>query len=209
MAQLPKLQIPLPPRFLDHPGNPRIRWQHWKAQLDNFFLLTSFTLHDDVTLSDEVKNAYLSSLLGCEGSRILMAHPVATRASTTTYEDFAAEVGQLFERPINPIRAEYEFRSRKQGPNETVSEYLTASRTLYIDCERPDQESHNLAMQLALGCYNRHTQEKLLTETTVNLDRFVRIMQADESAHASSTAIRHKSVDVATVYQQRTPQKPT
>ena len=173
MAQLPKLQIQLPPRFLDHPGDPRIRWQHWKAQLDNFFLLTSFTLHDDVTLSDEAKNAYLSSLLGCEGSRILMAHPVATRASTTTYEDFATEVGQLFERPINPVRAEYEFRSRKQGPNETVSEYLTALRMPYIDCEHPDQESHNLAMQLALGCYNRHTQEKLLTETTVNLDRFV------------------------------------
>ena len=78
----------------------------------------------------------------------------------------------------NPVRAEYEFRSRKQGPNETVSEYLTALRTLYIDCERPDQESHNLTMQLPLGCYNRYTQEKLLTETTVNLDRFVQIMQA-------------------------------
>ena len=72
-----------------------------------------------------------------------MAHPVATRVSTTTYEDFAAEVGQLFERPINPIQAEYGFCSHKQGPNEMVSEYLTALCTLYIDCEHLDQESQS------------------------------------------------------------------
>ena len=58
-------------------------------------------------------------------------------------------------------------------------------------------------------CYNHHTQEKLLTESTVNLDCFVQIMQVDESAHASSAAIHHESVDVATVHQQRTPQRLT
>ena len=48
------------------------------------------------------------------------------------------------------VRAEYDFRNRKQGATETVTNYLTALRTLHIDCERPEQESHNLAMQLAL-----------------------------------------------------------
>ena len=107
-----------------------------------------------------------------------MAHPIATQASTLDYDTFAKEVGGLFERPNNPVRAEYDFRSRKQGATEMVTDYLTALRTLHIDCERPEQESHDLTMQLALGCYNQRTQEKLLTETVVDLDCFVQIMQA-------------------------------
>ena len=43
-------------------------------------------------------------------------------------------------------------------------------------------------MQLAIGCYTRRTQEKLLQETEVSLDTFVRIMQADETAALSSAA---------------------
>ena len=45
-------------------------------------------------------------------------------------------------------------------------------------------------MQLAIGCYNRHTQEKLLKETNISLARFRDIMEADETAQASSTTMR-------------------
>ena len=48
-------------------------------------------------------------------------------------------------------------------------------------------EEHSIAMQLAIGCYNRSTQEKLLQETEVNLTNFQRIMEADETAAASHT----------------------
>ena len=209
MAQLPKLQIPLPPRFLEHPGDPRVRWSHWMAQLNNFFTLTNLTLPTDSSLSDEAKNAYLATLLGCEGSRIFMAHPIATQASTLDYDTFAKEVGGLFERPNNTVRADYDFRSRKQGATETVTDYITALRTLHIDCERPEQESHNLAMQLALGCYNQRTQEKLLTETVVDLDRFVQIMQADETAQASSAVIRHDSTIFAAANPPRSKSEPS
>ncbi len=102
MAQQPlKLNIPLPSRFFKHPGDPRIRWQHWKAQLDIFFVLTNLTLA--TKLSDIAKNAYLSSLLGCEGSRVLMAHPGATEAATKAYDIFSKDVGKLFERPTNSV----------------------------------------------------------------------------------------------------------
>ena len=47
-------------------------------------------------------------------------------------------------------------------------------------------EEHSIAMQLAIGCYNRSTQEKLLLqETEVNLTNFQQIMEADETAAAS------------------------
>ena len=142
-------------------------------EVGHFFVLTNLTLSDGNALTDAAKNAYLASLLGTEGSRILLAHPVATQAATLSYDAFSQAVGQLFERSTNPVRAEFEFRSRKQGACETIAEYLTALHTLHTDCNRQDEEQHNLAMQLALGCYDRRTQKKLLTETIVDLDKFV------------------------------------
>jgi len=201
-----RLTIPLPTTFCDHPGEPKVRWSNWLAQLDNFFTLTDLTLSAGDKLTDRAKNAYLSSLLGNEGSRILMAHPVAATASTATFAQFSTDVQALFERPTNPVRAEYEFRSRRQGATESVTDYLTALRTLHIDCDNPGHvgstskaiEDHNLAMQLAIGCYSRRTQEKLLQCSKVELDKFLRIMLADEAASISSAAMR-SDPNIATV----------
>ena len=207
-AHPPRLQVPLPPVFLDHPGEPRTRWTNWSAQLDNFFTLTNLTLATDNQLTDRAKNAYLTTLLGSEGLRILMAHPVAATATTADYNTFLNDVRQLFERPINPVRAEFDFRSRQQGACESVSDFLTALRTLYADCTPvtvPDApagvataiEEHNIAMQLAIGCHSRSTQEKLLQESAVSLPNFKRIMEADETAAASSAALRTTQPHVA------------
>ena len=171
MAAPPRLQVPLPPVFLEYPGDPRVRWSNWSAQLDNFFSLTNLTLAADQQLSDRAKNAYLASLLGSEGNRILMAHPAAATAGTATYATFKAAVQRLFERSVNLVCADFDFRSRCQGAHESVNE-------------------HSIAMQLAIGCYNRHTQERLLKETNISLTRFRDIMEADETAQASSTAMR-------------------
>ena len=99
------IQVPLPPTFMDLPGDPRVRWSNWIAQLENFFTLTNLTLPEDNALSDRAKNAYVATLLGSEGSRILMANPAAATAETATYAQFKESVMALFERPVNPVRA--------------------------------------------------------------------------------------------------------
>ena len=132
--------------------------------------------------------------------RILMAHPVAATATTADYATFKDEVRQLFEHPINLVRADFEFRSRKQRACESVGDFLTTLCTLYADCTPAMAgtpagtvtaiEEHSIAMQLAIGRHNRSTQEKLLQETAVSLANFKRIMEADETAVGSSAALR-------------------
>ncbi len=197
-----KLTIPLPPHFLEFPGDPKMRWSNWINQLKNFFTLTDLTLPKESKLTNRAKNAYLASLLGTEGARILMAHPVATTAESATFDKFSAGVGNLFQRPVNLVRAEFDFRNRRQGPTESVADFLTALRTLYADCDtssissdgavRTKIQDHDLAMQLAIGCHSRRAQEKLLLETSVELNKFVQIMQADESATETSSAMRNE-----------------
>ncbi len=135
-----------------------------------------------------------------------MANLVGATAATATHTEFCRDVQALFERPVNPVRAEYDFRSRRQGACESVSDYLTALRTLLLDCDTLDLasadakelEDHNLAMQLAIGCYNRQTLEKLLKEKQVDLNNFIEIMQADESATQSVTALRNDTAPGST-----------
>ena len=147
------------------------------------------------------KKCLFDHLTRSEGVRILMEHPVAATAATADHETFIKKVRQLFERPVNPVHTDFEFRSRRQGACESVGELLTALRMLYTDCTPPTVEraaagaaraieEHSIAMPLAIGCYNRSTQEKLLQETEVNLTNFQRIMEADETAAASSAALR-------------------
>ena len=79
---------------------------------------------------------------------------------------------------------------------------------LYVDCQHDaitnvtttaNLEQHVLAMQLAIGCYSRRTQEKLLQETKVNLEHFVCIMQTHETAALSSAAALHNETTGTTV----------
>ena len=83
-----RLQVPLLSTFLDLPGEPRVRWSSWIAQLENFFALTNLTLPENNALSDRAKNAYLATLLGSEGSCILMANPAAATAEDAAYTQF-------------------------------------------------------------------------------------------------------------------------
>ena len=204
MSLPPRLQVPLPPTFLEHPGEPCIRWSTWSTQLDNFFALTNLTLSAEQQLTNQTKNTYLAMLLGSEGGRILMAHPVVATASMAMFATFWEAVRRLFECPINPVCADFDFRSRRQGAHKSVSDYLTVLHTLYSSCTLVALENapagaasaieeHSIAMQLAIGCYNCQTQAKLLREQTVDLDAFCDIIEADEMARASSTAIHGAS----------------
>ncbi len=155
------LRVPLPPSFLELPGEPTIKWTQWISQLEAFFFLTNSSLAEDKQLTARQRVAYVRSLLGAEGIRIVAAHPVSARWDTIDYAEFKAELKTLFERPTNPVRAEFDFRQRMQGANESVTDYHTALRSLVADCEinNNDHENRNLAMQLVIGCRAKATQE--------------------------------------------------
>ena len=101
-----RIQVPLPPTFLDIPGDPRVRWSNWMPSWKNFFTLTNLTLLEDNALGYRAKNAYVAILLGSKGSHILMANPAATTTKTATYAQFKESVmTALFEQPVNPVHA--------------------------------------------------------------------------------------------------------
>ena len=126
----------------------------------------------------------MRSLLGAEGVCIVAAQPVSNKWDTITYDEFKKELISLFERPSNPVRAKFDMHQRMHVINETVNDHVTALRTLVADCDIQDNiyENHQLAMQLVIGCRAKLTQEKLLAEQTIDLDKLLTVMRAEESA---------------------------
>ena len=90
MAQ--RLQVSLPPTWLDIPGDPRVQWSNWVCRLElDFFTSIS-------GLTDRAKSAHLCTLLGWESSHILMAHPaeeIAATATCVTFKDNAKPHGHF------------------------------------------------------------------------------------------------------------------
>ena len=194
------LRVLLPPSFLDMPGEPTIKWPQGISQLVAFFFLTDSNLAEDKRLTQCQKVTYVRSLLGDEGMRIGAAHPISNKWDIITYDEFKKELKSFLERPKNPVRAEFDLRQKMQGINETVSDYVTVLRTLMADYYIQDNiyENRQLAMQLVIDCRAKLTQEKLLAEQTIDLDKFLTVMRADESA----AAIRQENTIASSIQRQ-------
>lgn len=207
----------MPSPYLEHPGEPNLQFKTWLAVFNDFIDMSDAHLAEESKMSDKQKNAYLFALLGTEGIRIFSTDPAALAKDTTTYANFSKAATEVFGVPVNKIRALYDFQMRTQGATETTMEYLSALRAIAADCEFGALLKNRLAIQLAVGCHQKETQEKLLSEVTVNCDRFVTLMQADESARASSSAIRGERKTTAVINTQSknqrtpktTPRRPT
>ena len=188
MATIQKLPAPMPDKFWPHSGEqPPLKWDQWKVQLDIFFTLLDSSLPEDHKLSNAQKNMYLSNLLGAEGTRMFSAHPVASTFA------FAAAAKSIFGRPINAIRAHFDFNMRKQDQHESIQDYILALRALMTDCTFHGQENYHLAIQLATGSYSKDTQTRLLAQQNIDLDEFTRIAEAEESSAQNASSIRCKT----------------
>ena len=175
-------KIPLPKEYLTHPGNPVLPFRHWITMFDNYVFLRG-------ELSDESKNRLLFPLLGLEGIRIFSSNPMCGNIATASHSDFKKALRDIFDVRINPFKAHFDFEGRNQHPAESTQEFLTALRSLMADCDFKGHENHHLAIRMVNGCHNRDTQKKLLVLPAVSLDAVVELMQAEETANLSASAI--------------------
>ena len=198
-------KIPLPKEYLTHPGNPVLPFRHWIEMFNNYIFLRD---HDG-TMTDETKNRVLFPLLGLEGIRIFSSNPMCGQIATASqsHADFKEALKDIFDIRINPFKAHFDFECRNQHPSETTQEFLTALRSLMADCDFKNHENHHLAIRMVNGCHNRDTQKKLLVLPVVSLDKVVELMQAEETANLSASAIGRAAVSASSVHPVDKPSK--
>ena len=182
-------KLPLPKEFLPTPGEPCLPFKIWITLFENFIFMRDAPKPEVAKMKDEEKNRLLFTLLGLEGVRIFSAQPTASAIATTPHVVFKQAAMDIFQTPVNPFRAYFDFEQRNQASSESTQEFITALRSLMADCEFDGKETRHLAVRLVCGCHNKDTQKKLLALPKVDLDEVVRIMQADETANQSVAAM--------------------
>lgn len=182
MAAIAKLHLPAPLPYWNDSSEAPNNFRTWFFRFDNWLALTNDTLPADQQLTDVRKNRYLFQLLGEEGGRQFSTQPVVANIANTTYADFSQTVSDYFQKPVSVVRARHDFHTRLQGSHESVADYLTDLRALSVDCRFGAQENEQLATQLAIGCYNADAKKELLRKKELDLDEFVTLVEAIESA---------------------------
>lgn len=188
-------KIALPDEFLTQQGEPPIPWKTWLSTIDDFFFLNDRLVNANKRLDDKAKNLYICQFLGTEGRRVAMAYSFYEQRYTLKYEDFIKELTTLFEPKINQVKAAFDFRKRIQSESESVTSFINDIRSLINKCnyKNPELEKRLLAEQLVIGCKSKLTQEKLLAESEIDYEKFVRIMLADETASKDSKILQSKN----------------
>ena len=105
------------------------------------------------------------------------------------------------------------FMSRKQKSNESINDYLVALRNLIKQCEYGSLTDSILKDAIVMGLRNKKTQEILLREADLNLDKCINIVQAAERAHNHSYFIAQEknndeSMDIDKVTASNNNEKP-
>ncbi len=184
------MSAPPPAKFFEFPGEPPLNFSIWYRLFERFIYLTNECRPTDRKLTDETNNSILFSYLGSEGARLFASNPAFSMLQEARHADFVAEVKAQFVAATNPARSHFEFQHRLQASGESVADYVTNLRSLMADCDFHGHDKYHLALQLACGCLDKDAQKALLTQKSVDLDEFIRVLQADESARESAAAIR-------------------
>ena len=119
------------------------------------------------------------------------SHPTVVSRDSVKHSDLCDALKSIFAQSVPPIRACYDFLNRKQASCDSANDYLLALRSLLPDCDFPSAEQDRMmCIAFTIGCRNKATQEKLLSQPKIDLEEYIRIAKADESARENAAAIR-------------------
>ncbi len=188
------VQFPMPPRFWDTPGDvPSYRL--WTMQFDNYVFSIDSQRTPAKRMSDECKNRLPYLLLGTEGIASFACMPEGQDLTGTSFADFQKAVKRHFQPTTSPIRAFFDFQSRKQHEGESASSFCNALRTLLVDCDVLTEVECKtlLAHQLVFGCHDYPTVQKSLTLKEMNFEAIFVEMESQEKVNENVRVI-HGSV---------------
>ena len=187
-------------------GSPQLatRWRTWRREWENYAIA--------VELTGKPHAVQVAVFLNCAGGE---AQEVASHFSGWSTEQGLDELVSRFEAFCVPrqnvVRERYNFYTRGQKPDESVSQYLSALRSLAATCAFPDQDNM-LRDRLCIGVSNRNIQAALLKRADLTLQMAIDIALSEEAANRDVKVLgkepQSEHVDLAAVSEPNRPQSP-
>ncbi|MCP4549741.1 MAG: hypothetical protein GY835_25075, partial [bacterium] len=114
---------PQPNAYLQHPGTAPIPFRTWLTSFKGYVRLLEF---DRLPFEEGIKKTILFQLLGAEGMRQFGNEPAAARLEDNVFmfDAFADAVEAFFHKPVKPARGRLDLHNRRQGAQETATEFV-------------------------------------------------------------------------------------
>ena len=156
--------------------NPREEdWSEYAERLSFYFSANGIT-------TDAKKRAILLSSVGPTTFRLMRSLVLPDALDSFSFDDLVAKVKNHKEPTPSVIVRRFQFNTRNQKPNESISEYIAVLRKAAEHCSYGDSLSEMLRDRLVCGITNSAVQKRLLAEKELTLDKAVSLAQAVEIA---------------------------
>ena len=106
-----------------NPGDPPVPWQRWFQSFQTYLVACGL---DDKPVTDARRRVILLHYLGTEGQRVFSS----LNAGSDSYEESTAALHRHFGPKHSVIMSQYKFRQRNQQADESVIQFVAASRGL-------------------------------------------------------------------------------
>ncbi|XP_043218728.1 uncharacterized protein LOC122380042 [Amphibalanus amphitrite] len=151
------------------------RWRTWRREWENYAVA--------VELAGKPQAVQVAVFLNCAGGE---AQEVASHFSGWSAEQGLDELVSRFEAFCVPrqnvVRERYNFYTRGQKPDESVSQYLSALRSLAATCDFPDGDNM-LRDRICIGLRDQKIQAALLKRADLTLQMAIDIALSEEAAN--------------------------
>ena len=117
------------------------------------------------------------------------------KVTDVSFDDIVSKAKAHFNPKPSPIVKRYEFNTRRQGEDETISTYVSELRKIAEHCEYGAVLSDMLRDRLVCGILDKTVQRRLLQQVDLTFDRAFEIALAAEAADKDSRRLMPTTTD--------------
>ena len=178
------LPIPAP---MECKGDLSGNWKFFRMQWEDYETATQLC-----TQSSQIRMATLRSVMGKECLRIYQ-HLQTFEAIKTDVKESLDALEEHFKPARNVVYERYVFNSCRQGPSESVDQYMTRLRQLVSSCDYGSLEDEMLRDRLVLGIKDNSVRSRLFREAKLTVTKAMETCRIAEISDQQLQQIGNKS----------------
>ena len=165
------------------------KWSSYKTQLEHFLLINDMD-------NESKQTSCLIAMVDSTTYEILESLTFPKKPAEEKFTELMDLLSRHFEPKRLKIAEQARFWKLKQGPSQSLADFLSDLRKLASTCD--DYLADALCTAFVLGLRDDDTPRELLTEATLDLNRALIIVQSMEAANREANTIRSSlgSVDI-------------
>ena len=163
-------------------------WGEYVERLEHYFTANDID-------SEDKRRAILLNAAGASTYRLIRTLVSPDKVTDVSFANIVGKAKAHFNPKPSPIVKRYEFNTRRQGENETISTYVAELRKIAEYCEYGAVLNDMLRDRLVCGIFDRTVQRRLLQQVDLTFDKALEAALAAEAADKDSRRLMRTTSD--------------